>query len=165
MTSTALCRRSLRLAALLGLVGMVPALAQELRSRDRDPSWVAPARDAAKPNPLANRPEAAAGGQKVFQQRCSTCHGEDGRGTTKAPDVTQHDVQTQSDGVLFWKISGGNAHAGMPAFSFLPEPQRWQLVLHLRALTRMPSAARSLPEAVRLASIAADVKVDPPERE
>jgi ribosomal protein S6E (S10) len=42
-------------------------------------------------------------------------------------------VQQQSDGALFWKISGGNSRQGMPAFSFLPEPQRWQLVLHIRA--------------------------------
>jgi hypothetical protein len=26
----------------------------------------------------------------------------------------------------------GNAYAGMPTLSFLPEIQRWQLVLHLR---------------------------------
>jgi hypothetical protein len=44
----------------------------------------------------------------------------------------QPDVQAQSDGALFWKISSGNTHSGMPAFSFLPEPQRWQLVLRLR---------------------------------
>ena len=42
------------------------------------------------------------------------------------------DVQVQTDGALFWKISSGNTRAGMPTFSFLPEPQRWQLVLYLR---------------------------------
>jgi hypothetical protein len=43
-------------------------------------------------------------------------------------------VQSQRDGALFWKISTGNTREGMPAFSFLPEPQRWQLVLHVRGL-------------------------------
>jgi len=37
---------------------------------------------------------------------------------------------------LFWKISTGNTRGGMPSFSFLPDTQRWQLVMHLRALGR-----------------------------
>jgi mono/diheme cytochrome c family protein len=107
--------------------------AAQMPVRERDASWVAPPAAGLRGNPLQNRPEAAAGGGKLFEQRCTTCHGEDGRGTSKAPDLTQPEVQAQSDGALFWKISSGNTHAGMPAFSFLPEPQRWQLVLHLRA--------------------------------
>ena len=43
-------------------------------------------------------------------------------------------VQSQSDGVLFWKITNGNARRGMPSFSKLPELQRWQLVLYVRKL-------------------------------
>jgi mono/diheme cytochrome c family protein len=115
------------------------------QEREHDPAWLAPAEAAAKPNPLVNRPGAEAGGQKVFRQRCSTCHGNDGRGTRKAPDLTQVDVQVQTDGALFWKISGGNSHQGMPAFSFLPEPQRWQLVLHLRALASPPGGHSTRP--------------------
>lgn len=102
--------------------------------RDRDPSWLAPPEARAKVNPLLNRREAVAGGRKLFQQRCTTCHGADGLGTAKGPDLTGRDVQGQTDGEWYWKISAGNTHAGMPAFSFLPELQRWQLVLHLRAL-------------------------------
>jgi len=100
--------------------------------RDRDPSWAAPPEARAKVNPLLDRPEAVAGGGKLFQQRCATCHGDEGRGTLKAPDLTGREVQAQTDGELYWKISTGQTHAGMPAFSFLPEQQRWQLVLHLR---------------------------------
>jgi hypothetical protein len=43
-------------------------------------------------------------------------------------------VEAETDGALFWKVSSGNSHSGMPAFSFLPELQRWQLVLHVRSL-------------------------------
>jgi mono/diheme cytochrome c family protein len=100
--------------------------------RDRDPDWLAPPQARDKVNPLLSRPDAAAGGRKLFQQRCLACHGDDGRGTAKGPDLTARDVQAQADGELYWKISTGNTHAGMPAFSFLPELQRWQLVLHLR---------------------------------
>jgi mono/diheme cytochrome c family protein len=43
-------------------------------------------------------------------------------------------VQLQSDGTLFWKITNGNTGKGMPAFSKLPEPERWQIVMYLREL-------------------------------
>lgn len=104
----------------------------------RDSDWVAPPAAAAKTNPLADRPDAEAGGRKLFAKRCATCHG-DGRGTSKGPDLTTADVQGQTDGELFWKISSGNTRTGMPAFSFLPESQRWQLVLHIRTFRTAPS--------------------------
>ncbi len=117
-------------------------LAYANQVRDRDATWVAPAKDALKMNPLAARTDAVAGGQKLFHQYCSECHGEDARGTTKAPDLTQSDVQAQTDGALFWKISSGNSRQGMPTFSFLPAPQRWQLVLQVRASPGSPRAVR-----------------------
>jgi mono/diheme cytochrome c family protein len=99
----------------------------------RDTDWIAPAGAADRVNPLAARPELAAGGKKVFNQRCAECHGADARGSDRAPDLTAADVQAQSDGALFWKMSSGNTRAGMPSFSFLPEQQRWQLLLFLRS--------------------------------
>lgn len=120
------------LASVFVLCGI--GVSAQVKDRDRD--WVAPPNAASRTNPLAARPDAAAGGEKLFQQRCATCHGEDGRGTTKGPDVSQPDVQAQTDGELFWKISGGNTRRDMPAFSGLPELQRWQLVLKLRQLQR-----------------------------
>jgi mono/diheme cytochrome c family protein len=102
--------------------------------RERDPKWSAPADTAAKQNPLAGRADAQAGGRKLFQERCTSCHAEDGRGTSKGPDLTQSDVQSESDGALFWKITTGNTREGMPTFSYLPALQRWQLVLRLRSL-------------------------------
>ena len=113
-----------------------PLVAQSDRVRERDPDWTAPSKVAGKSNPLANRANVVAGGQKLFGQRCNTCHGDDGRGTSRAPNLLAADVQAQTDGTLFWKITGGNTHGGMPSFSFLPEAQRWQLVLHLRTLAR-----------------------------
>ena len=104
--------------------------------RGHDANWVAPAVAASKSNPFAGRRDVVAGGRKIFQQRCATCHGEDGRGSCEGPDLARMDVQAQSDGELFWKISGGNSREGMPTFSFLPEPQRWQLVLQVRELSR-----------------------------
>jgi mono/diheme cytochrome c family protein len=101
-------------------------------AKPRDAEWIAPADAATRINPLADRPALAAGGRKIFNQRCAECHREDHRGSDRAPDLTAPDVQAQSDGALFWKISSGNTRSGMPSFSSLPEQQRWQLVLALR---------------------------------
>lgn len=118
------------------LMFSIPIVGHALQVRTHDPDWQAPVKASSKRNPLAGRADASPGGAKLFRDRCSSCHGSDGRGTSQAPDLTQAAVQAQSDGALFWKITGGNAYVGMPTFSFLPEPQRWQLVLHLRELAR-----------------------------
>ena len=105
-------------------------------SYQQDPDWKAPADAESRVNPLAKRPEAAAGGKKIFQRECVECHGEDGSGIVKkrAADLQLPVVQDQKDGTLFWKITNGNADRGMPSFSKLTEMQRWQLVLHIRTL-------------------------------
>ena len=138
--------RAVTLGLSVLLLTILAIRAQTMQIRERDPEWIAPAIASAKLNPLANRPEAAGGGQKLFSQRCSTCHSDDGRGSDRAPDLTASNVQAQSDGAPFWKISGGNTRGGMPGFSFLPEPQRWQLVMQLRVLGR-GSVARWTPKA------------------
>ena len=118
--------------AAMTLCGVAAVAAQ-----DRSPqssAWSAPARVEARTNPLASRSNAALGGSRVFRERCSQCHGADGTGTSYGPGLTGRRTQAQSDGALFWKITSGNTRSGMPTFSYLPELQRWQLVLHLRAL-------------------------------
>ena len=100
-----------------------------------DPRWSAPEDAVAKPNPLALKPEAAAGGRKLFIRNCAECHGKDGSGMEKKHSADFHlpAVQAQSDGTIFWKITNGNAGRGMPSFSKIPELQRWQLVLYIRS--------------------------------
>ena len=118
------------------LAGATVAVAAQNTSYEQDRGWQAPAEAAARTNPLARKPEAAAGGEKLFKRNCVECHGEDGSGLVKkhAADLQLPLVQQQSDGVLFWKITNGNTDRGMPLFSRLPELQRWQLVLYLRTL-------------------------------
>ena len=113
---------------------LMGVLAYGTQVRDRDAGWIAPVNAAGKVNPLAGRSDTVTGGRKLFQQRCATCHGDDGHGSSKAPDLTQPAIQEQSDGALFWKISSGNTRQGMPSFSFLPELQRWQLVQSVRSM-------------------------------
>ena len=112
------------------------SVAAENASYQQDPAWRAPAEAAEKPNPLAAKPQLAAGGRKLFTHNCAECHGHSGEGLKKAADLQLPVVQQQSDGVLFWKITNGNPDRGMPSWSRLPELQRWQLVLYLRTLKK-----------------------------
>src|SRR5438067_7417585 len=99
------------------LVGLL-SVAVLAQVKESDSSWIAPTRASQRINPLLNRSDFAAGGEKVFRSRCARCHDKRGTGTSRGPQLTAPDVQAQSDGALLWKITTGNAHAGMPAFSF-----------------------------------------------
>lgn len=97
--------------------------------------WEAPADAAAKPNPEAQNPDAPAAGRKLYMRTCVGCHEQDGSGKdTGAANLRSPQVQAQSDGALFWKISHGNSEAGMPSFASLPETDRWDVVTFLRTL-------------------------------
>ena len=128
--------RTIITLALAGVALAAAMLSAQNTPYEQDGNWRPPAEAIAKKNPLAARPEAAAGGEKLFKRNCVECHGEDGRGLAKkrAADLQLAKVQEQSDGALFWKITNGNPDRGMPPFSRLPELQRWQLVLYLRKL-------------------------------
>jgi len=118
---------------LLFAVAAALAVAQDSQSKT-DPKFVAPPDAAAKENPLAGNAEAAAGGKKLFLRSCAECHGENGTGIEDAANLQTPEVQKQSDGALFWKVTNGNVKKGMPPFARLPETQRWQIVSFLRAL-------------------------------
>jgi mono/diheme cytochrome c family protein len=126
------------LIGLLGVVVLMGAsylLAQNFAYQP-DRNWRAPAAATARQNPLFDKPEAVAGGRKLFLRNCAECHGDNGAGIEKkhSADLQLPVVQAQSDGALFWKITNGNTGRGMPSWSKLPELQRWQLVLYVRTL-------------------------------
>jgi mono/diheme cytochrome c family protein len=128
-----------RLIVLFGALALVDTgymLAQNF-AYQADQNWRAPTAAAARRNPLFDKPDAAAGGRKLFLRNCAACHGHDGAGIEKkhSANLQLPVVQAQSDGTLFWKITNGNTERGMPSWSKLPELQRWQLVLYVRTLT------------------------------
>lgn len=123
-----------------GLLLAAIAAAQNLTYR-QDPNWQPPQPAIVRLNPLAHNTEAVGGGRKLFLRECSECHGQEGSGRKRAADLLLPEVQKQSDGALFWKITNGNARHGMPSFGRLPEQQRWQLVLFLRQLPLSASTA------------------------
>ncbi|HEY6369583.1 MAG TPA: cytochrome c, partial [Candidatus Sulfotelmatobacter sp.] len=85
-------------------------------------------------NPLAADPDAVAAGGKLFTQHCVECHGETADGSKKAPSLRADEVQQAAPGALFWLLTNGVVRRGMPVWSKLPEPQRWQLVRFIKSL-------------------------------
>jgi mono/diheme cytochrome c family protein len=100
-----------------------------------------PKKAASRPNPLKDGPDAVAGGAKLFALHCAECHGEMAQGGRKAPSLLADEVQQSTPGTLFWLLSNGVVRRGMPVWSKLPEPQRWQLVSYIKSLNLKPDAA------------------------
>jgi mono/diheme cytochrome c family protein len=97
----------------------------------------APPKDAVRHNPLERDPEAILAGAKLFAQHCAECHGETaegGKGRKAGPSLRAPQVQQAPAGTLFWLLTNGVVRRGMPVWSRLPEPQRWQLVTYLKSL-------------------------------
>ena len=94
-----------------------------------------PQKAAARSNPMENDRDAVAAGKKLFGLHCAQCHGEMAQGGRWAPNLLSEQVQRVTPGTLFWILTNGVVRRGMPVWSKLPEPQRWQLVSYLKSLT------------------------------
>lgn len=128
-------------------IGVSGVLAQSQNS-DKPPIGAAPKYDPAiyaelqkapekarkRANPLQNDPDAVAAGGILFEQHCAECHGDAARGGTKAPSLRAAEVQGAAPGAIFWILTNGVVRKGMPVWSKLPEPQRWQLVRYIKSL-------------------------------
>lgn len=122
------------------VVAMVLELQHSANAQTTKP-WVAPVSANNINNPLKGNAVATKAGKKTFMQLCSICHGVSGRGDGQAgmalnprpANFTSAKVQSQSDGVLFWKMTNGRVP--MAAYKdILTEEQRWQLVNYIRTL-------------------------------
>jgi mono/diheme cytochrome c family protein len=134
-------------AALLGaavlLIGIAMAQSGNSTSAKFDKSVYAelskvPAKAAVRENPLESDSESVAAGAKLFQRHCAECHGADADGGKKAPSLRAEPVQEATPGTLFWLLTNGVVRKGMPVWSRLPEPERWQLVSYVKSLAASP---------------------------
>ncbi len=109
--------------------------------QEQQKSWEAPAWADTLENPVTGDAEATEAGKKLFQSTCSVCHGKTGKGDGPASkglkpqpkNLSSEEVQKQSDGAIFWKLTTGN----LPMASYkevYSEEQRWQLVNYIRKL-------------------------------
>jgi cytochrome c oxidase cbb3-type subunit III len=74
-------------------------------------------------------------GRQTFAAICANCHGLDGRGGERAPDIAvRPDVRQLSDAALIQIIRQGVPGTGMPAFRTLGNARIQGVVQHLRKL-------------------------------
>jgi Cytochrome C oxidase, cbb3-type, subunit III len=73
-------------------------------------------------------------GRKLFLQHCAECHERTAERGRKAPHLHALEVQSATPGMLFWILTNGVIRRGMPVWSKLPEPERWQIVSFLKSL-------------------------------
>ena len=103
-----------------------------------------PEKARAKPNPFQADPNAVAAGGKLFEQHCAECHGMKAEGTKRGPSLLKEQVKEATPGTIFWILTNGVVRHGMPVWSKLPEPERWQIVTFLKSFRasthRQPSA-------------------------
>src|SRR6266496_3683557 len=92
-----------------------------------------------KPEGSAQR----ASGQRVFASNCSSCHGLDGLGGARAPDiVTTPQMQKLSAEDIHRIVSAGIPATGMPGFRSLGEPAINAVVAYLANLRGKSRPAR-----------------------
>jgi mono/diheme cytochrome c family protein len=134
--------------ALAVAVSAAPAWAQTASSASSSKTFhfeelsKAPKKEADRLNPMATDPDAVAAGAKLFDLHCNECHGENAHGKKKGPNMNSLDVQQATPGTLFWLLTNGVVRKGMPVWSKLPEPQRWQLVTYIKSLPKGNTSAR-----------------------
>lgn len=115
--------------------------------------WEAPARAAARKNPVASNETSIALGKRTYERHCLVCHGTKGKGDgpvaakleTTPTDLSRSTLWHQSDGALLWKITEG--HTPMPMFkNVTSDEERWPLVNYIRTLAPKP-ATKDQPKA------------------
>jgi len=131
--------RTLRLALLvisLGLIGMAIWMAAFHKG-----PWIIPVAEKDRKNPLTPSDAILKTARPVYDQKCSDCHGDAGKGD--GSDAMMYDpppanltdaahINKLTDGEIYYQITEGRKP--MPSFKTkLTDEQRWQLVLLVRS--------------------------------
>jgi mono/diheme cytochrome c family protein len=93
----------------------------------------------ARQNPYEKQEAALRAGRKLFKRHCAECHGEDARGSARAPSLRAPEVQDATPGELQWFLKNGELRAGMPSWSRLPDERLWQIVTYVQSLGEPPA--------------------------
>ena len=82
-------------------------------------------------------------GKKTFASTCANCHGLDGKGGERAPNIAEKaSVQRLSDAQISHIIENGVPGTGMPAFHSLPPSDVQAIVGYLRTLQGKKNALK-----------------------
>jgi cytochrome c oxidase cbb3-type subunit III len=84
----------------------------------------------------------ATDGKRIFASTCAACHGLDGKGAERGPDLaTRRAVQEMTDAALSGIVRRGKPGSGMPPFGSLGETRIQAVVSYLRVLQGQAPAA------------------------
>lgn len=132
-------KRQLMLMACLVTVGFL-----SVAFKQASKPWPVPDKNAKAVNPVKSDATSIAAGKALWAMHCSSCHGKTGLGDgnkaaqlkTQPPDFSKADVQSQSDGSIFFKSSEGRDD--MPSFKKkIPDADdMWSLVVFIRTLKK-----------------------------
>lgn len=96
-----------------------------------------------RPRPRSATVPSAGNGDKAFAANCSGCHGLDGRGGERAPNIADKpNGQRLSDAQIGSIIANGIPGTGMPAFRSLESSQIEAIVTYLRTLQGTKKTAK-----------------------
>ncbi len=96
----------------------------------RDHAQIAPA-----PKNPGNPQGSTSAGRQLFESVCAGCHGLDGRGGERGPDIsTRQQIVQMSDADILEILRSGRPAAGMPPFGSFGETKLKQLLAYLRTL-------------------------------
>jgi len=135
---TAASRIRASLFALAGLIFLAWAL--HLRAQDfRDAKDRAAAQD-----------QAVSDGRRIFEATCAGCHGLDGRGAERGPDIaTRPEVVRLNDAEILKILENGKPASGMPPFASFGAVRLQSLLAFLRRLQGKDNAAAVTGDAKR----------------
>ena len=99
-------------------------------------------------NPIPLSPDVIKDSLAHFADHCALCHDNDGSGQTpigknvnpRAPDLRLPDIQSMSDGEIFWVIHNGIRFTAMPAWGEgdpAEDKDSWKLVHFIRHLPEL----------------------------
>jgi len=106
-----------------------------------NPFHGAPSSAKAMKNPYAGQSAAIDAGKTVYARNCLACHGKTLKGTGNVPSLIDGKLTGVTSGEMFWFITKGDAENGMPAWAFLPEEKRWQVVSYVEAVASGKASA------------------------
>lgn len=132
----------LRLSLLLSGAAIISTLLA-FQPAPRKP-WAVPDKYEKMTSPIKSDANSIKEGKELWSKHCSSCHGKSGLGDgtkaaqlkTETGDLTSPEVQKQSNGNLFYKISEGRGD--MPTFKkkLDGEEDVWNLVNYIRTLKK-----------------------------
>ncbi len=128
------------LTVVIGITGISFTAKNNLNQKP----WPVPDNFKKMKNPIASDATSIAEGKALWNTHCKSCHGAKGLGDgskaaqlkTEPGDFSKADMQSQTDGALFYKLTEGRED--MPNFKKkIPEAdERWSIVNFMRTMKK-----------------------------